>query len=420
MNSKWLVGLLTILLAVAGAFAQGNVTSASKDDWEEVNFEFNSAVLSDGYPSLLRLAEVLKANPGYRVKVEGHTDWVGSPQYNEKLAAARANTVREFLVKYGALSAQVQVAGFGKAKPKVDNRSKEGRFMNRRVELTLSDAQGRVIGAGGVGDILKALNELAKKQEECCSQILKKLDKLDDILAAIRDLKSENDRLKQDVADLKAAQAGLKKEVAEAPRAPSPADVSREVARTAGAEVKKALDEALPKPNQKFSLLGLNAGPTTRTGELTFTGKGRFFSPFGDGTHAVQAEGEYMYYRNRQEGQFDLGLVNRWKNFQAGMFSSFKYVNIGEYQRGGVIGQGAISLDYIFSRGRLGMFGTKGFLDNAVVNRTQLGPTSYLENYLRIVDQIGGSTQVGLFGNSYVEGNLGYLKSHAPGRGGAP
>jgi len=259
-----------------------------------------------------------------------------------------------------------------------------------------------------------------KKQEECCSQILKKLDKLDDILAAIRDLKSENDRLKQDVADLKAAQAGLKKEVAEAPRAPSPADVSREVARTAGAEVKKALDEALPKPNQKFSLLGLNAGPTTRAGELTFTGKGRFFSPFGDGTHALQAEGEYMYYRNRQEGQFDLGLVNRWKNFQAGMFSSFKYVNIGEYQRGGVLGQGAISLDYIFSRGRVGMFGTKGFLDNAVVNRTQLGPTSYLENYLRIVDQIGGSTQVALFGNSYVEGNLGYLKSHAPGRGGAP
>ncbi|MGH9663607.1 MAG: hypothetical protein ACRD9L_04190, partial [Bryobacteraceae bacterium] len=47
------------------AFAQGLNTSASKDDWEEINFEFNSAVLSDGYPSLLRLSELLRTHPGY-------------------------------------------------------------------------------------------------------------------------------------------------------------------------------------------------------------------------------------------------------------------------------------------------------------------------------------------------------------------
>ena len=46
------------------AFAQGLNTTASKEDWEEVNFEFNSPVLTDGYPSLLRLAEVIAETPG--------------------------------------------------------------------------------------------------------------------------------------------------------------------------------------------------------------------------------------------------------------------------------------------------------------------------------------------------------------------
>ena len=55
-------------------FAQGLNTQASKDDWEEINFEFNSPVLTDGYPSLLRLAELLQKHPDYRVKLEGHAD----------------------------------------------------------------------------------------------------------------------------------------------------------------------------------------------------------------------------------------------------------------------------------------------------------------------------------------------------------
>ena len=59
-----------LILAVAGPFrlasspgAQGLTTTASKDDWEEINFEFNSSILSDGYPSLLRLAELLSPAP---------------------------------------------------------------------------------------------------------------------------------------------------------------------------------------------------------------------------------------------------------------------------------------------------------------------------------------------------------------------
>ena len=95
-------------IAAAGAllaaclYGQGLNSKASPNDWEEINFEFNSHILSDGYPSLLRLAELLGQHRDYKVQVVGHTDYVGSARYNRKLAEARANTVRDFLVKYGA------------------------------------------------------------------------------------------------------------------------------------------------------------------------------------------------------------------------------------------------------------------------------------------------------------------------------
>jgi OOP family OmpA-OmpF porin len=82
--------------------AQSAISVATKDDWEEVNFEFNSAVLSDGFPSLLRLAELLNKNPDYRVRLDGHTDSIGSEKYNEKLSNKRGETVKNFLEKYGA------------------------------------------------------------------------------------------------------------------------------------------------------------------------------------------------------------------------------------------------------------------------------------------------------------------------------
>ena len=98
------------LLAVfaAGLFAQGLDTTATKGDWEEINFEFSSSVLVDGYPSLLHLAELLQKNPGYKVKIEGHTDWIGNTPYNDKLAVARAMAVKGFLIKYGARPEQAE------------------------------------------------------------------------------------------------------------------------------------------------------------------------------------------------------------------------------------------------------------------------------------------------------------------------
>ena len=416
---KKLVAIGALGFLASGLFAQGlNTGGQQKDDWEEINFEFNSSILSDGYPSLLRLADLLSQHRDYKVKVTGHTDYVGGAAYNDKLALARANSVKAFLVKYGVNDNQVTTSGDGKRSPEVDNRTKEGRFMNRRVVLTVSDGSGAVIKEGGINDVLKSLmsklDDMAKAQKDCCDQILKKLDKLDDILAQLKNLQGENDKLRGQVDDLRNQHNALRDQVAGLPK-PLNEQQTTTIAHT---EAIGALDEA-QRRNKKFSVLGANIGPTFgpgRTGDFSFSGSGRFFSPFGgDGTHAVQAQGEYMYYSGRQEGQFDIGLVNRWNNFQAGAFGSFKYLNFKEYQQGGGLGQAAFMIDWLFSRGRLGLFATKGFKNYAVLNRVQLGPQSFTETYARVVDQAGVNAMVGAWGNSYFEGNIGYLRRHNAG-----
>src|SRR5580658_5290252 len=124
---KKLVAIGALGLLASYLYSQGlSVPSGqTKDDWEEINFEFNSSILSDGYPSLLRLADLLSQHKDYHVKVTGNTDYVGSAAYNDKLAIARAEAVKEFLVKYGASAGQITTAGNGKASPEVDNKTKE-------------------------------------------------------------------------------------------------------------------------------------------------------------------------------------------------------------------------------------------------------------------------------------------------------
>lgn len=414
---KKLAAIGAMGLLASSLFAQGlNTGGQTKEDWEEVNFEFNSSILSDGYPSLLRLADLLSQHRDYRVKVTGNTDYVGSAAYNDKLALKRADAVKAFLVKYGVADNQIATAGDGKRMPEVDNKTKEGRFMNRRVFLALTDGSGRLVKEGGVGDIIKAINDkldsMAKKQEECCAQILKRLDKLDDILAQLKNLQGENDKMRGEVGDLRNQQTALKDQVNNLPK-PLSASQTQDIAHT---EAIGAVDEG-QKRNKKFSIVGINIGPTFgggRTGDFNFNGRAQYFSPFGgDGTRAVQAQGEYSYYSGRQEGQFDIGLVNRWGSVQAGAFGSFKYLNFKDYQSGGGLGQAAFLLDYIFSRGRIGLFTTKGFKNFAVLNQVQLGPQSFTQTYARVVDQTGVNGLVGVWGNAYLEGNLGYLRRHS-------
>jgi hypothetical protein len=421
MKKLAVIGALSLMASCL--YAQGaNTGGQTKDTWEEINFEFNSSILSDGYPSLLRLAELLSQHRDYKVKVTGHTDYVGSAAYNDKLALRRANAVKDFLVKYGAGADQISTAGDGKRNPEVDNKSKEGRFMNRRVVLTLTGPSGNIISEGGAGDILKALQaiqESLKRQEECCAQILKRLDKLDDILAALKTLQGDNDRLKTEVADLRNQHNQLRDQVAGLPK-PLSEQQTQTIAHT---EAIGALDES-QRRNKKFSLVGLNIGPAFgpgRGGDFTFSGRGQFFSPFGgDGMRAVQAQGEFMYYPGRKEGQFDVGLVNRWKNLQAGAFASFKWLDFQQYQQGGGLGQASFLLDYVFNRGRFGAFVTRGFKNYAVLNSVTLAPGAFLQTYARVVNQEGINFLFGTWGDASISGNLAYLKMREGGRDARP
>jgi len=415
-----------VLLCLVGlcASAQGLDTQASKDDWEEINFEFNSAVLSDGFPSLLRLADLLRGHPGFHVKVEGHTDNLGGGSYNEKLGLERANTVRDFLVKYGAKADQVEVSSRGATTPEVHgfkqhySKTDVARWMNRRVVLTVTDEQGRTVSAGGIPEAIKAMTPDQSGVSNCCADILKRLDKLDEIAQMLKDLAAQNANLKQQLADMQQKQGDLENKVNGTPKPLTESQTAE--------TVNKAIEANHEK---RFSLLGLNVGEDTFNHDFTFNAKARYFAPFKE-NFAFEAQGEYDYYDTWHEGEIDFGLVDRWNNVQMGEFASFKHVDLSGMQNGGTLGQASFTLDYIFSNGKVGLFGTKAFLDNPIVNDTNLvfsttdsfgnsvqrtAPNVFVQSYLHVIDQYGLDTTVGLWGNNYFEGSIGYLRSLAGG-----
>ncbi len=92
---------------------------------------------------LAKISGIVLAHPGLKLEVEGHTDSVGSDEYNMKLSEQRADAVRDYLVQEGLTSDSVTSKGFGKTMPVADNSTAAGRQRNRRVELVVS---GDVIG----------------------------------------------------------------------------------------------------------------------------------------------------------------------------------------------------------------------------------------------------------------------------------
>ena len=108
----------------------------------DVLFDFNQSTLKPGAKEkLAKLAGILLAYPGaYRIEIEGHTDSVGSEEYNLKLSEARAGSVRDYITQSGIAGDRIAAArGFGKSKPVATNDTPEGRQMNRRVEIVIED-----------------------------------------------------------------------------------------------------------------------------------------------------------------------------------------------------------------------------------------------------------------------------------------
>ena len=196
--------------------------------------------------------------------------------------------------------------------------------MNRRVALLVQDEQGRTVGVGGAGDAIRAMQQPAgsgssSSVQDCCNEVLKRLDKLDAIERMLMDLADQNRRLANELAGLKQNQDQIAARVNQPPPAPAPPPPAPRVPSTD--EVAKAVTDALDKKTPpKFQLMGVNIG-SNNYGDVTFTGKGRYFAPFGN-NYAFQSEGEYYYFKGQREGQFDFGLVDRMNRFQVGMFGS--------------------------------------------------------------------------------------------------
>ncbi len=92
---------------------------------------------------LARISGIILSHPGLNLEVEGHTDSVGSEEFNQKLSEQRAASVLSYLTGAGLPVSSVTSKGFGKTMPVASNDTAAGRQQNRRVELIVS---GEVIG----------------------------------------------------------------------------------------------------------------------------------------------------------------------------------------------------------------------------------------------------------------------------------
>ena len=113
----------------------------------DVLFDFNKYDLKPGArEKMAKVSGILLAYPGLKIQVEGHTDSIGTDEYNLKLSQERSDSVRNYLVSQGVPAPTVTSVGFGKANPVASNDTAAGRQQNRRVELVVS---GQPIGIEG-------------------------------------------------------------------------------------------------------------------------------------------------------------------------------------------------------------------------------------------------------------------------------
>ncbi|HKE07179.1 MAG TPA: OmpA family protein [Candidatus Acidoferrum sp.] len=111
----------------------------------DVLFDTGSATLKPGArEKLAKISGILLAHKGLTLQIEGHTDSVGSDDFNQQLSERRAGSVFEFLAGEGVLADSMSARGFGKTQPVAGNDTAEGRQRNRRVELVVNgDAIGK-------------------------------------------------------------------------------------------------------------------------------------------------------------------------------------------------------------------------------------------------------------------------------------
>jgi len=103
---------------------------------KNIFFDYAKATLrSESFAELDRLLKLLNDFPTMRIEISGHTDNQGSLTTNEKLSAARAKAVVDYLIAKGISASRLESAGYAFKQPIASNDTEEGRQQNRRVEF---------------------------------------------------------------------------------------------------------------------------------------------------------------------------------------------------------------------------------------------------------------------------------------------
>jgi len=133
------------LLAQLNSIMQTNDTARGLIvNLSDVLFDTGSRVLKPGArEKLAKISGIILAHPGLTLEIEGHTDSVGSDEFNQQLSERRADSVSDFLAEQGVPVSTITARGFGKLQPVATNDTPEGRQRNRRVEIVVN---GEAIG----------------------------------------------------------------------------------------------------------------------------------------------------------------------------------------------------------------------------------------------------------------------------------
>ncbi|MDP9139486.1 MAG: OmpA family protein [Pseudomonadota bacterium] len=115
-------------------------TLGAERRFSDVLFGFDQSTLTSTAQSTLDNAastinELAEQHPSLKVKVDGHTDWVGTDGYNQALGERRANAVKQYLERKGVATDRIDTTSYGESKPVATNETDEGRALNRRAEV---------------------------------------------------------------------------------------------------------------------------------------------------------------------------------------------------------------------------------------------------------------------------------------------
>lgn len=115
------------------------IEKQAKVTLNNVFFDFDKAVLkTNSFAELDRVVKLMVEKSGLQIEVAGHTDNIGTKEYNKQLSIRRAIAVKDYIIKKGIDTNRISVVGFGEEKPIASNDDEEsGRELNRRVEFKI-------------------------------------------------------------------------------------------------------------------------------------------------------------------------------------------------------------------------------------------------------------------------------------------